>query len=82
MYSGVTRATVVVVVTRRMKSSAARIMPASTATVRSANTVSAKVMPQTAASAGASLRTPGTSRHSPMSYATTSRIAARIASGI
>ena len=46
----VTRDTVVVAATRRMKSSAARIIPTSTATVRSANTVSANVTSQTSRS--------------------------------
>ena len=42
MYSGVTRDTVVVRLTRRMNSSAAITMPTSTATVRSASTVSSE----------------------------------------
>ena len=47
MYSGVTRDTVVVRLTRRMNSSAASTMPTSTATVRSASTVSVNVTSHT-----------------------------------
>ena len=49
-YSSVTAETVVVSATRWMNSSAASTMPTPTATVRSANTVSAKVTSQTAMS--------------------------------
>ena len=58
--------TVVVVATRRMNSSAARIMPASTATVRSATTVSANVTSQTSRSVQPCRHSSGISRHSPM----------------
>ena len=61
-----TRATLVVAVTLRIYISAARIMPASTATVRSANTVKRNVMSQTEMSAQLSLRMSGISDHSPM----------------
>jgi ABC-type xylose transport system permease subunit len=47
MKSGVTGDTVVVPATRRMKSSAARIIATSTASVRSASTASPKVTTQT-----------------------------------
>ena len=66
MYSGVTVATVVVSETRWMYSSAASAMPTSTATVRSAITVSAKVTIHTDLSAQSSRRMPPISRHSPM----------------
>jgi hypothetical protein len=48
--ASVTCDTVVVAATRRMKRSAARIIPASTATVRSATTVSTNVTAHTARS--------------------------------
>jgi len=65
-YSSVTCVTVVVLVTFRMNTRAARIIPASTATVKSANTVSAKVISQVPISRGESFRSSGISRHSPM----------------
>ena len=66
MSLGLTRATEVVFATRRMKSSAASTMPTSTATVRSATTVSANVESQTAISAFVILSSAGISCHSPM----------------
>ena len=66
MYSGVTRETVVVTETLRMKSSAARIIPTSTASVRSAKTVRANVTSQTAMSVRVRRSSFGISCHSPM----------------
>ena len=57
-------------------------MPTSTASVRSATTVSVKVVSQTAMSARVSLSRSGISCHSPMFHATTNRIAASTASGM
>ena len=79
--SGVTRDTVVVVAILRMNSSAASIMPASTAIVRSANTVREKVSSHTLISVRVSRSISGISRHSPMFHATTNRIADNTASG-
>jgi hypothetical protein len=62
----VTCETVVVAATRLMNSRAARIIPASTATVRSAKTVSANVTTHTLMSVLVSLNSWGISRHSPM----------------
>src|SRR4029079_1932890 len=81
-YAFVTHETVVVFATFRMKSSAARMMPYSTAIVRSANTVRANVVAHTATVAHDILRSLGISLHSPMLYATTNRIAERTASGM
>jgi len=61
----VTCETVVVAATRLINSNAARIMPACTATVRSANTVSAKVTSHTLTSVLVSLSRDGISSHSP-----------------
>ena len=57
---------VVVSATLPMNNSAARIIPASTATVRSANTVSANVTSHTLISVFVSLSNCRISRHSPM----------------
>ena len=56
-------------------------MPTSTATVRSASTVSKKVAVQTAMSAYDCLKTSPISSHSPMFQATTNRIAANTGNG-
>src|SRR5215813_15438026 len=80
-YYSVTTETEVVSVTLRIKTSTARIMPASTATVRSANTVNRKVASHTAISILDSFKSSGISFHSPMLYETTKRIAARIDNG-
>ena len=64
-YSGVTSETVVVCETFRMKRSIARIIPVSTARVRSANTVSAKVTTQTLMSILVSFSSSGISPQSP-----------------
>ena len=63
---GVTRDTVVVTATRRMNSSAARIIPTSTASVRSANTVRKNVTSHTLMSVLVSFSRRGISCHSPM----------------
>src|ERR1041384_5734265 len=81
-YSGVTREMVVVAVTLRIKTNAARIMPVYTATVRSAKTVRMNVADQQATSSRESLSSSGISVHSPMLYETTSRIAASTDSGM
>jgi hypothetical protein len=57
---------VVVPATRRMNSSAASTIPTSTASVRSASTVSAKVTTHTAMSVFVSRSSCGISCHSPM----------------
>ncbi len=58
--------TVVVFVTLRMNTRAAKIIPASTATVKSANTVSENVTSHTPISSGVSFRSSGISCHSPI----------------
>lgn len=60
----------------------ARIIPTSTATVRSAKTVSANVTIQTLMSVFVSLSSAGTSPQSPMLYDTTRSVAASAASGM
>ena len=74
--SSVTCAMSVVVATRRMKRSAASAIPTSTACVRSAKTVSARVTGHTLASVRLVRKMSGISAQSPMFHATISRIAA------
>ena len=64
-----------------MNSSAARIIPASTATVRSANTVSTNVTSHTSRSVHPCFHSSPISCHSPMLRATTMRMPARTAIG-
>ena len=71
----------VVRATRLMNSSAASTMPTSTATVRSASTVSENVASHTATSVYECFNSSGISPHSPMFRATTNRMAASTGKG-